>query len=108
MSVLFDPSILPGCSNDPSEAVIPGTKIYPLSEGYRAGLGCYEVHGFVFSSLSGYVHSYDSKDAVSFYQTLLKLTIFRREKISSLLRFGKIIMKSIASCLLLIPSLQQE
>lgn len=66
MSVLFDPSILPGCSSDLEKSIVPGTRLYPISEGYRAGLGCYEIHGFVFSSLTGYTYVYDSKDAVLF------------------------------------------
>lgn len=74
--MLFDQSIFPQLANGPStsehKTCVPGDRLFPTSEGYRAGAGCYEVHGFIFASLVGFVHVFDSKDPVGYFLNFLK------------------------------------
>uniref|UniRef100_A0A914GXY0 Exosome complex component CSL4 n=1 Tax=Globodera rostochiensis TaxID=31243 RepID=A0A914GXY0_GLORO len=69
ISASFLDSILPGFSgtdnngNCEKRACIPGELLFSVADGYHAGNGCYEFHGSVFASLSGFVHVFSLKDS---------------------------------------------
>ncbi|VBB28580.1 unnamed protein product [Acanthocheilonema viteae] len=43
-----------GCS----KYVIPGDRLFPISEQMKAGIGTYELFGHIYASLAGTVHMY--------------------------------------------------
>lgn len=43
-----------GCS----KYVIPGDRLFPISEQLKAGIGTYELFGHIYASLAGTLHMY--------------------------------------------------
>ena len=42
-------------TNQNQRLCIPGERLFALDEGYAAGHGCYEIHGFVHAALAGVI-----------------------------------------------------
>ena len=66
MTSTFINSLLPQTSNGQQENTVctPGDKLFSVSDGFHAGSGCYEFHGTIRASLTGYVHVYELKNSV--------------------------------------------
>lgn len=50
-------------SNDGiTKFVIPGDRLFPLSEQLKAGIGTYELYGHIYASLAGTLHMYTNTE----------------------------------------------
>ncbi|VDN19030.1 unnamed protein product [Gongylonema pulchrum] len=45
-----------------SKFVVPGDRLFPISEDLKAGTGTYELYGYIHASLAGKLHMYTSND----------------------------------------------
>uniref|UniRef100_A0A915N5R7 Exosome complex component CSL4 C-terminal domain-containing protein n=1 Tax=Meloidogyne javanica TaxID=6303 RepID=A0A915N5R7_MELJA len=77
---------------DPCNKVcIPGDKLFSVSDGYRAGNGCFEFYGILVASLTGYVNVSIVKDQHSNETKLVEIRRRMDEKSHVIPSQGKIV-----------------
>lgn len=73
-----------GCS----KYVIPGDRLFPISEELKAGIGTYELFGHIYASLAGTLHIYTAVEVSFSISCLHRNDLFDIHTFSSILQPG--------------------